>query len=78
MTTPAKFKAYLGNLKETALDSDSLNTKQSFQALLAAELVQRGVLFDVNDGAADKLLDAIISTAGKPLLDDSSSALPNH
>jgi hypothetical protein len=43
---------------------------------LAAELVQRGVLFDVNDCGPDKLLDAIISTAGKPLLDDSSSALP--
>jgi hypothetical protein len=78
MTTapPAKFKAYLGNLKENVLDPDTLDANQSFQALLAAELVQRGVLYDVNDGGADKLLDAVISTAGKPLLDDSSSALP--
>ena len=79
MTTPppAKFKAHLGNLKENVLDADTKNANHSFQALLASELVQRGVLYNVNDdGGADKLLDAVISTAGKPLLDPSSSALP--
>lgn len=76
MTTPPppKFKAYLGRLKETVLDSDAKNVDRAFLALLATELVQRGDLVDLNDKNADsKLLDAVISTAGRPLLDTSSS-----
>jgi len=75
MTTPPppKFKAYLGNLKETVLDVDTPDVNTVYHALLAAELVQRGVLVDLDD---NKLVDAIISTAGRPLLDSSSLPKP--
>jgi tetratricopeptide (TPR) repeat protein len=69
MATPAKFKAFLGRLKETVLDSNSQNVNEVYRALMAAELVQRGVLSEyTNDD--DKLMDAVVSTAGRPLADN--------
>ena len=68
MATPAKFKAFLGRLKETVVDSDSQNANEVYRSLLAAELAQRGVLTEHTDDN-DKLMDAVVSTAGRPLVD---------
>lgn len=73
---PVKLKACLGKVKEDVLDGES-DFDTSFKALVLLELVQRGVLPTAShhdDGL--KIAEAIRSTAGKALIEESSFPKP--
>ena len=80
--SPAKIKAYIGKLKETVLDDNVDDDKNdlsntAFGALLLMEIVQRGVLPPGQESPTiGRVLELVRSTAGKPLMDSSSSSLP--
>ena len=74
--TPAKIKAYLGKLKECIIDSTTANALDTYKALLLVEILQRGVLPTLTfQDEMPKVIDGVVSAAGKALLSEGS--LPN-
>jgi len=70
-----KVKLHIGQIKEAIDDNTSESLLKCFRLLLIAEISQRGIIVPL-DSSDDKLLQAIISTAGKTLLDENQVKSP--
>ena len=80
MATPAKAKAFLASIKETAVDNEKdASLELLFLSFLRLEIFQRGILTDDGQQPPDpaaKILEALQSVAGKSLVSVESATLP--